>query len=213
MGPVRGWTRRRNCCFACARSTPARSSPLSTRPCPPRGEALRDRGSKPAISRRYSVSTWRRPLRHRVAKPRLRRNPRWRPKFRGRQPAMARRRSEPGRRSSPMRGNRPPYQLSRFRSQGSGQDASSQCQRHRRPRPRAPRRRGNGGSRARPYSRKASARSLASSPVAPLVHEALEFLAILGVAALFHVGEFALGGGEPFALFLEPRLPRPFCPV
>jgi hypothetical protein len=43
-------------------------------------------------------------------------------------------------------------------------------------------------------------------PVAPLVHEALEFLSILGVAEIFHVvREFALGGGEPFALFLEPR--------
>src|SRR5580704_3686243 len=47
--------------------------------------------------------------------------------------------------------------------------------------------------------------SLASLPVAPLVHKALEFLAILGVAEIFHVvSEFALGGGEPFALFLEP---------
>jgi hypothetical protein len=37
-------------------------------------------------------------------------------------------------------------------------------------------------------------------PVAPLSHEALEFLAILGVAEIFHVvREFALGGGEPFA--------------
>src|ERR1700732_875230 len=47
---------------------------------------------------------------------------------------------------------------------------------------------------------------LASLPVAPLVHEPLEFLAILGVTEIFHVvREFALGGGEPFALFFEPR--------
>jgi hypothetical protein len=38
-----------------------------------------------------------------------------------------------------------------------------------------------------------------------LVHEALEFLAILGVTEIFHeLGEFALGSGEPLAFFLEP---------
>jgi len=48
--------------------------------------------------------------------------------------------------------------------------------------------------------------SRASLPVAPLVHKALEFLAILGVAEIFHiVRELALGGGEPSVLFLEPR--------
>ena len=52
-------------------------------------EALPDRGS--------IAATWRRPLRHRVAKPRLRR-------------------------SLPERGNRPPYQTRRFRSQGGGRE-------------------------------------------------------------------------------------------
>jgi len=33
LRPARGWTLSRICCFACARSTPARSSPISTRPC------------------------------------------------------------------------------------------------------------------------------------------------------------------------------------
>jgi hypothetical protein len=54
-------------------------------------------------------------------------------------------------------GDPPPYQTSRFRSQGGGQDASRQWQRHRRRRPSAPRRRGKGSFRARP-SRKAFAR-------------------------------------------------------
>ena len=54
-------------------------------------------------------------------------------------------------------GDPPPYQTSRFRSQGGGQDASRQCKRHRRRRPSAPRRRGKGSFRARP-SRKAFAR-------------------------------------------------------
>jgi hypothetical protein len=41
-----------------------------------------------------------------------------------------------------------------------------------------------------------NADALASLPVAPLVHEALEFLAILCVAEIFHVvRELALGGG------------------
>jgi hypothetical protein len=47
--------------------------------------------------------------------------------------------------------------------------------------------------------------TLVSLPVAPLVHEALEFLAILGVAEIFQiVRELAFSGGEPFVLFLEP---------
>ena len=54
-------------------------------------------------------------------------------------------------------GDPPPYQTSRFRSQGGGQDASRQWQRHPRRRPSAPRRRGKGSFRARP-SRKAFAR-------------------------------------------------------
>ncbi len=39
---------------------------------------------------------------------------------------------------------------------------------------------------------------LACLPVAPLVHEALKFLAVPGVAKIFHIiREFTLGGGEP----------------
>ena len=55
--------------FRLARSTPAKTSPISTRPCQPRGEAAPESGSPAAISRTYSASTWRRPLRHRAAKP------------------------------------------------------------------------------------------------------------------------------------------------
>jgi hypothetical protein len=57
-----------------------------------------------------------------------------------------------------------------------------------------------------PPRNRAGTGDLLSLPVAPRVHEALEFLAVLCVAKIFHIlGEFLLGGDEPLAFFLETR--------
>jgi hypothetical protein len=57
-----------------------------------------------------------------------------------------------------------------------------------------------------PSRNRGGKRDLLSLPVAPRVHEALEFLAVLCVAKIFHIlGEFPLGGDEPLAFFLKMR--------
>ena len=100
MAPARGSTPSPNCCFACARSTPARSSPISTRRCRRRAAAL-ERASTPAIFRISSASSWlRRPRRpNPKSKPRPRRSLRLRPQFPARRAAAPSRRSPPNRRS------------------------------------------------------------------------------------------------------------------
>ena len=101
--PERGWTPSRTCCFACARSTPARSSPISTRPCRRPATAALERGSMRAIFRISSASIWRHQFHCLKPKPRPRcqsqrpRSLRRRPGFRDRKAAAPRRRRRPDR--------------------------------------------------------------------------------------------------------------------
>ena len=94
---ARGSTLSPNCCFACARSTPARSSPISTRPCRRRAAAALERGSTPTSFRISSASSWLRQPRR--PKPRRRRSLRLRPQFLARRAAAP----KPSKPAGPLR--------------------------------------------------------------------------------------------------------------